>query len=95
MDNKISAIDTILILKRYFYDRERAFVNYLSRELTKEQIAKLPMPISFRHFSEKLQQTLKDITIFRSFDEKVYRIGLVVQVRNFDSFRISLKYWNI
>ena len=88
MDNKISAIDTILILKRYFYDRERAFVNYLSRELTKEQIAKLPMPISFRHFSEELQQTLKDIYYLRgvSFDEKVYRIGLVVQVGNFDIF---------
>ena len=93
MANKIS----IFLLKRYFQDRERAFVDYLSRELTEEQIAKLPMPISFRHFSEELQQTLKDIYYLRgvSFDEKVYRIGLVVQVRNFDSFRISLKYWNI
>ena len=50
--------------------------------MTDEQVAKLPVPISFRHFSEEMQETLKDIYYKRgvSFDEKVYRIGLVVQV---------------
>ena len=65
-------------------ERERNAVDYMSRVLTDEQIAQMPVPLSFRRVNPEAQKAIKAIYFERNvpFDQKLFKIGLIIQVMN-------------